>query len=432
MKIGIVGGGITGITIAQSLIKKGHEVILFESEKEGGLAGGIPFPYAENVYLDKYYHHIFKSDSAIVGLIREFGLLPDLLWLESKTGIYADGRHWEFKTPFDLLRFSPLGNVWQRFLMGVNFHHFRKAKSWEKFDNISCKNFFEQRKNIVGYQNLWAPLLKQKFADEFDNIPASFLWGRINPRSRSRENGKEFLGYLKGGFHHLILKMTDYIHANGGEIRTGKPVHRILLHEKPKIITSSSNDTFDRVVWTISQGVMPHIIQNLPPEIDGKVNNIQYMAATCLVLVMNKRQSNYYWINNIDPNISFGAVIEHTNLVPSKYYSDKHIVYIVNYHKSEHLLSELNKDEILAFHLPSLCKIFSNFTEDDIDLIFVTKNQYTSPVFDMNFSYKMPPYQGWLQNIDICNMTQVYPVDRNMNNCVVNALTYVDHFCSDI
>ena len=38
---------------------------------------------------------------------------------------------------------------------------------------------------------------------------------------------------------------------------------------------------------------------------------------------------------------------------------------------------------------------------------------------------RIPPYQGWLLNVDICGMAQVYPEDGNMNNCVKNAFRYV-------
>lgn len=430
MKIGIVGGGITGITIAQSLIKKGCNVILFEGEHEGGLAGGIIFPYNEKVYLDKYYHHIFGSDATIIDLIREYGLLSELLWLESKTCIYAEGRHWKFRTPFDLLRFSPLGSLSQRFRMGINLNYFRRAKTWEYLDDVSCRDFFKQRKNIDGYRNLWEPLLKQKFGDEFNNIPAAFLWGRIHPRSRSRRNRKEYLGYLNGGFQRLILEMVNYVRQNGGEIRTGRPVKKILVQKRPRVITDTSEDEFDKVVWTISLEPMRHIIQDLPSLVESKTQCFREMSVTCLILVMNKRQSHYYWINNIDPDITFGAVIEHTNLVSSKVYSDKHIIYIVNYHKRDYFLSELNKEEIFAIHLPSLQKMFRDFNSDDVVQMFVFKDKYSSPIFDLNFSKRMPPYRGWLQNIHICNMTQVYPVDRNMNNCVRNALNYTRYFSS--
>jgi len=425
VKIGILGGGLTGITVAQLLIAKGHEVVIYERNQPGGLASGFPFPYADNVFLDKYYHHIFKSDTAIIQLIREYGLSSDLLWFESKSGIYADGRHWEFRTPYDILRFSPLGSLWQRLLMGINLYYFQKTKTWGKLDSVTCKHFFERRKNVDGYKNLWEPLLKQKFADDFDNIPASFLWGRIRPRSKSTHNGKECLGYLKGGFYRLISAMVDSINARGGLMRTGEPVKAIVLQKKPRIITATSEDICDRIVWTISLGLMQDIIQDLPPTVVHKADSVKDVAVTCLILVMNKRQSSYYWLNNIDPNISFGAVIEHTNLVPCEYYANKHILYIVNYHKRDYFLSELNAEELLTVHLPSLCKIFPGFSKDAIVQMYASKDPHSCPLFTLNFSGKIPPYQGWLEHIDICNMAQVYPVDRNMNHCVENALNYV-------
>ena len=40
MKIGIIGGGITGLTSAYLLSQEGHEIFLFEKEKQlGGLIG---------------------------------------------------------------------------------------------------------------------------------------------------------------------------------------------------------------------------------------------------------------------------------------------------------------------------------------------------------------------------------------------------------
>ena len=43
MIVGIVGAGITGLTIAHGLLKKGHEVIVYKRNQLGGLAGGVPF-----------------------------------------------------------------------------------------------------------------------------------------------------------------------------------------------------------------------------------------------------------------------------------------------------------------------------------------------------------------------------------------------------
>ena len=55
MRIGIIGGGIAGLTAAYELAKKGHNVTVFEKEAElGGQASTFPI---EGTRLEKFYHH---------------------------------------------------------------------------------------------------------------------------------------------------------------------------------------------------------------------------------------------------------------------------------------------------------------------------------------------------------------------------------------
>ena len=91
MRVGVVGGGITGLAIAHELVKRGHQPTLFERGAVGGLAGGFPYPACPGTHLDKFYHHIFRGDEQVVRLIEEAGLAQDLLWLPSKSGLIAHG-----------------------------------------------------------------------------------------------------------------------------------------------------------------------------------------------------------------------------------------------------------------------------------------------------------------------------------------------------
>ena len=428
MKISIVGGGITGLTVAHQLLKKGYKVVVYEHNQPGGLAGGVLFPGTKDIYLDKYYHHIFKSDIEIIRLIEEHGLGSDLMWLESKSGIFTKGHHWPFGTPRDLLSFSPIGNLWQRLLMGVNLFYFKCVEDWQHLDSISCREFFEQRWNLAGYRNLWEPLLQKKFGDAFDNIPASFLWGRIHPRAQSREKGRETLGYLRGGFQRLILTMVESIRERGGMVVTDNPVQHIIPGNKPQVVSKDGDETFDRVVWTISLDLLSKLVKDIPLEVVRKAKAIEYIAVTCLVIVMNKQQGNFYWLNNMDPGISFGAVIEHTNLASPEDYGGNHILYVVNYHRQNCNFDNIGAEQNLDMHLPSLHKVFHDFRQEDIDRIYLFKNSYSSPLYNLRFLERIPPYQGWLPNVDICGMAQVYPEDRNMNHCVRNTLNYIDRY----
>ena len=79
MKIGIIGGGIAGLTAGYRLSKEGVNVILFEKDKVlGGLAGVIKI---DDFLIEKYYHHIFTTDFEIIRLIEDLGLQEKLTWL---------------------------------------------------------------------------------------------------------------------------------------------------------------------------------------------------------------------------------------------------------------------------------------------------------------------------------------------------------------
>src|SRR3954452_16212044 len=80
MHVGVLGGGAAGLTAAMRLAQRGEKVTLIEKENElGGLASG--FRVGENLpYLEKFYHHLFRSDKEIQALIDELGLGDNLKW----------------------------------------------------------------------------------------------------------------------------------------------------------------------------------------------------------------------------------------------------------------------------------------------------------------------------------------------------------------
>src|SRR5215211_6960548 len=86
--IGVVGGGIAGLTTALRLAQAGQQVTLWE---RGGRLGGqaAAFPVTGNS-LEYFYHHLFQSDREITALIEELGIGNLLLWLPSNVGYFAN------------------------------------------------------------------------------------------------------------------------------------------------------------------------------------------------------------------------------------------------------------------------------------------------------------------------------------------------------
>ncbi len=426
MRVAIVGGGITGLTIADELLDGGHEVTVFEKGQVGGLAAGLEYRGCPGVYLDKFYHHIFTSDCDVVELIDRHGLGADLKWLPTASGLFADGQAWPFGSAGDLLRFAPLGSLWQRLLMGWNLRYFARKKDWSRLDAVRCREFFARRGNLSGYRNLWEPLLKQKFADAADDVPAAFLWGRIHPRARSRGRGGECLGYLRGGFQHLFLRMADSIRRRGGRVYTGRRVSEVTPGGRPRVTCGTVTETFDRVVWTAGPRRLLRTLRTPPAAVVRNAEAVEYLAVTQLILVMRRRQTDYYWLNNIDPNVTFGGLIEHTNMVAPENYGGEHILYVVNYHRpGDPRFSGKTQQALLDYHTPSLKCVTGGFSPDDVLRVHTIRDPYSSPLYDLGFDGRRPPFDGWLANVDLCDMSQVYPQDRNMNHGVRNARQYL-------
>ena len=109
MKIAIIGAGITGLSAAYELSKKGHKVAIFErSQYSGGLGSYIK---VKNNHIERFYHHFFTSHAYIKDMAKEFGIKDRLKFYKVKTGIYEKNKIYPFSSPLDLLKFSPLSLI---------------------------------------------------------------------------------------------------------------------------------------------------------------------------------------------------------------------------------------------------------------------------------------------------------------------------------
>ena len=107
MRYGVIGAGVLGMTAALRLLERGHEVTILEAgDGVGGLAGS--FEVEPGIWLEKFYHHIFRSDRQITALIEELGLGPSLRWHQPETAMQSGGKVEAFDTAPAVLRFSGL------------------------------------------------------------------------------------------------------------------------------------------------------------------------------------------------------------------------------------------------------------------------------------------------------------------------------------
>lgn len=417
MATAVIGAGLTGLLLAYRLSQKGERVGVYEAEKIGGLVR--PFKI-ENTYLEKYYHHIFKSDYELLALIEELGLTDQLNWYKSSVGLYTHHQIYPFISGFDLMRFSPLAFK-ERILLGLNTLKINAIKEWELLDQISVEEWFKQNKNLAAYQKVWEPLLRFKFGDHYKNISMSFLWGRITPRFRSRNLGGEVLGYMNNSFYSICLRLKEEIEKNGGKIMEDLPVIQVSTQENNQLLVQTKQDKacYQRVYLTLPLPVICQIVPELSKDETEQFKKVEYMNVATLIFILKKPLSKIYWLNIAEPGINIGGVIEHTNLVPSHLYNHKHIAYVFNYLPQGNELFEKDKLSYYQAISPSLKVLYPDWNENNISGMYFFKNFFGTPVYDRGYLNKKTRHSTSIKNLFIYNTAQIYPQDRNMNNSVV-------------
>ena len=161
MRVALVGGGITGLTAATRLAESGHEIVLYEASSAGGLAAGFPFPGMEGVWLEKFYHHLFRTDTTIIRLIQELGLGDRLEWSHPRTVCLIDGKFQQLDSPLTLLQFSPL-YIHERIRVAA-VAAFLKLSGSGIFEGKTAEPWLERWMGKRPYEMVFQPLFLAKF-----------------------------------------------------------------------------------------------------------------------------------------------------------------------------------------------------------------------------------------------------------------------------
>src|SRR5258708_2558490 len=210
-KLLVIGGGFTGLTAAYELSKHGaFSITLVERGADlGGLAAGFTLL---GTSLEKAYHHLFRTDTAILNLLQELGLAEKLVWCESSVGVYLGGQIYPFMSPLDLLRFSPC-SLASRLRLGLVMLYLQKRKNWRPLVAQTAHQWMKRACGCDAMRTVWTPLLKGKFDRYFDSVSMAWLWARIHVRANSRGGavGQERLGYIRGGFSELTPRLESVI-----------------------------------------------------------------------------------------------------------------------------------------------------------------------------------------------------------------------------
>ncbi len=411
MHVGVLGGGAAGLTAAMRLARRGAKVTLIEKEDVlGGLASG--FMVGESgVYLEKFYHHLFRSDKEIQALIAELGLGDKLEWPHPITATLYKGEKHNIDSPIAVLKYKPFSFP-NRVRFAAASAYLKYQKDYRKFRTQTAMEWIRKWMGKQVYEVQWKPLLTAKFSHFAPEISMPWFWSRVHERSFD-------LGYLRGGFQQLYDRLGEEIKKSGGEILLGTAVTRIVPIEggKTRIETDKAGSLeFDEIVTTLPTRLFLRLAEGIPDDYRKKYEWGDALGAHVVILALSETlMAPVYWLNINDPGYPFLVAVEHTNYIPASDYGGRKLLYLGNYLPMDHRYFKQSDEETIAEFLPHLKKINPNFKEEWVTEKWVFKAPFAQPIVTREYEDHIPPLKTPLPNVYMGNMFQVYPQDRGQN-----------------
>ncbi|MBI5614070.1 FAD-dependent oxidoreductase [Candidatus Gottesmanbacteria bacterium] len=418
MKIAIIGAGYVGLAAGYTLSKFGHDVTIFERDKEaGGLASGFKPAYRRGKdknwewKLEKAYHHLFQNDTDILSLCKELGIENKLLLKRPLTAIYQNGTISQFDSPSALFSFHGL-SFGAKLQTACLLAFLKINPFWKPLEKITAASLFQTIGGKESWRVLWEPLLLGKFGPYKDSVPASWLWARVFKRTPR-------LYYFKGGFSICVHTLVQAIKKQQSSILLSTQVDTI-VQEKNKFRVSygGRSDVFDTVILTIPSPIACTIVPDFPKFYKDNLLSIPHLHAQTLILETDEPiLEKTYWLNISNRSFPFLAVVAHTNFMDKKYYGGKHITYIGNYLPPDHPYLKMTKEQLLKIFMPYIRRLNPSFQLSAVSCQLFTA-PFAQPVHTLNYSQKAPQFSTPIPGIFIANLDSIVPWDRGTNYAV--------------
>jgi protoporphyrinogen oxidase len=411
----VLGGGALGLTVALRLAQQGRRVVVYEREAlAGGLAAG--FEIEPGIWLDKFYHHLFRTDTSARRLIAELGLDGELTWHRPTTATLHAGRQWQLDSARSLLRFGPLTPI-DRLRMGLSLAFLRALPSPAPLEGTTAARWIRGVMGTAAYDTLWGPLLRGKFGIAADQIAMPWFWARIHDRTAA-------LGYLAGGFQRMYEALARQIQDAGGEVRLTTTVEAVeprpggCIVRSTALDGSTSEEAFDRVVSTLPTRLTCRLVPSLPADYRARYEWGEAYGAHCLILALDRPLTDVYWLNITDPGYPFMAMVEHTNMRSPAEYGGRHLVYLGTYRPMSDPIFGSDPDALVASVAPFLARINPAFEASWITERWAFGAPFVQPIVTVDYRDHIPPFETPVDGLYVANMFQVYPHDRGQNYSV--------------
>ena len=416
MKIGVIGGGLSGLALAQRLAKKGHEITVLERDSQpGGLAtyeDHGPFVF------DRYYHVILPSDNFLLSFIRDIGLSDKLRWGTTLTGFFVEKAMYSMSNTIEFLKFPPL-SLWSKFRLGMTILYCSRINNWRRLEKITVEDFLVRHSGRTTYEKMWKPLLLAKLGENYQRVSAVFIWTYIKRMFSARDSSasKEQMGHVHGGYKTVFDRLEKVIDESGGTLRLNTTVEKIEATAGGRgvdVVTNTGREHFDKVIFTGPVNVLQSVADNSLVALEESGHEVEYLGVLCMALVTKKPLTEFYILNIADKRIPFTGVVGVSNILDDDETAGLHLSYLPKYVLSTDAELKRPEDELREEFLQGLRLMFPDLDDDDIVSCRIHRAFKVQPLQVLNFSSYIPKSKTLHPDFFVHNTAQF--VNNTLNN----------------
>jgi protoporphyrinogen oxidase len=428
MRIGIVGGGIMGLALAQRLSAQGYAVSVLEREKQlGGLSTW--HDYGQFAW-DRFYHVILPGDAYLIGFITDIGLGGELRWQRTLTGFYVDKALYSMSSTAEFLKFPPVSLV-GKLRMALTILYCARIRNWRRLEKIPIEPWLRKLSGRATYEKIWRPLLLAKLGEHYRRASAVFIWTYIKRMYAARSSAarKEQLGHVSGGYKAVIERTVERIREHGGEVASGITVRRISAERGGgvRVETDRGPQRYDKVIFTGPVNVLQSVAGKDMVEVRGLNSGVEYLGVVCLVVVSRRPLVPYYIVNIADERVPFTGIIGISNVVSPGETNGMHVTYLPKYVHSDDPWLRHSDEEIVGSFLEGLRIVLPDYERAGVVSTHVNRATKVQPLQVVGYSDLVPRIATRNPDLFVLNTSQF--VNNTLNNNEV--LRAVDEFAGN-
>jgi protoporphyrinogen oxidase len=408
-RVGIVGGGVMGTTLALRLAQAGADVTLLERGANlGGLAGAMEL---NGHRVDRFYHVVVPSDERMLALADEVGLTDEVTFSPVGVGFYVDGKMHPFNGLGDFARFPPLSPLGRARLAWFVLQC-QLRRDYSALENMPLERWLRRHCGRRVFERIWRPLLNSRFDSNHDELPATYLWARTN-RMRSARTSRgsgETMGCIRGGHERLIEALGDKARSLGVDIRLGAGVEGLVLGSDGAVKgvqVDGRAETFDLTISTLQPPALRRLLpEQLQPLLEPYPK--RFLGVVCLVMEVKESLLPYYSVNICDPT-PITTVVETSHVVGTEHTGGNRLVYLPKY--CEASAPEFREDDQSVYDrfTAMLGKLAPGFRHEDVVAWTVQRAPLVEPVHARGVESRIAPVWPDVEGLALASASQVYP-----------------------